>query len=279
MRYVFFVLAFAALAFAANDGCTDTSVGLNPPSGNDGVAFSVINDWTLANKALGIDVFEGPGFYVLGADNVNDWIQAFDATTGVPAGSLPLSAANGSCFGVAWNNDPDTDTYYTDDWASSNLFYTEDFGVSWTTEPNPAGNNARGMDFDGTDYWTTNGTGGGIWRFLPGTGAENIATPEIPSQPSGLTVFPYGSNLGIAITTYNTHNIYFYQWNGSTLDFMASAACPVSGIDASYGLAYAATNGHMYWSYRTGTAYHIAELTFTITSLERTSWGSIKNSF
>lgn len=272
---------FTALAVANNDGCTDISVGVNPhTSGSDDITLTLINDWTLANKALGLDIFEGSGqFFVLGADNENGWIQAYDAISGSTLNTLPLDAANGSCFGVAWNNDPDTDTYYTNDWSDGVLYYTEDFGTSWTTETNPAGNEGRGMDFDGADYWTTNGTGGGIWRFLPGASAENIATPEIPTRPSGITVFPYCGNIGVAVTAYTTHNIYFYEWDGSTLNYIGSTTCPVS-CTYSFGLAYANTNEHIYWSYMDSAVnYHLTKLSFTITSLERSSWGSIKTSF
>jgi len=282
MKYLFYVLILATLAFADDDGCTEFGATINPhTAGNDDITLTLINNWTLTNKALGLDIFEGPGqFYVLGADNVKDWIQYYDAISGLPLTTIPLDAGNPYCFGLAWNNDSDTDTYYTDDWSNTNLFYTDDFGVSWTTVPNPAGSNGRGMDFDGTDYWITNGQGGGLYRFQPGAGQENIAIPDVPTQPSGLAVFPYGSNLGVAITCYGTYNIYFYEWNGSTMDYIGSAACPVPGITSSFGLAYADTNGHFYWSFKLGSSdYHLAEFSFEITALERSSWGAIKSSF
>ena len=277
-----FIFAFTALAFASNDGCNETSININlRPLGSDDITLTVINDWTLTNKVLGLDILEGPsGCFVLGVDNTNDWIQAYDANSGVTAGTISLHADNGSCFGVAWNNNPDIDTYYTNDYFDDVLYYTEDQGISWTTVTNPAGNSGRGMDFDGTDYWETNDTGGGLWRFQPGVGAQNIAIPEVPSRPSGLTVFPYESDLGVAVTCYSTHNIYFYKWDGSTMDFIGFAACPVSGISESYGLAYAETNGHIYWSYINNSGeYHLTKLSFSILALEQSSWGSIKNSF
>ncbi|MCK5036780.1 MAG: hypothetical protein KAS73_12875 [Candidatus Sabulitectum sp.] len=279
IKLLFVVMLVAALAFGADDGCTDTSIGITPNgSGSDAVTLTVVNDWTLANKALGLDVFEGSTVYILAADNESMHIQAY-TTSGTPSATLDLTAANAACFGVAWNDDLTTDAYYTDDWSDTVLYYTEDFGTTWTTAANPAGSSARGMACDGADYWTTNGDGGGLWRFQPGVGAENIAISEPPTQPSGVAVFPYGGNLGVAVTTYNTHNIYFYEWDGSTMSYLGSAACPGS-VSASYGLAYSSSNGHMYWSYKDGSSiYHISELSFTITALERSSWGSIKTSF
>ena len=279
MKYVLSILVLAAFAFAGNDGCTDSSVGINPPaSGTDDVVLTLVNDWALSGKALGLDMFEGTGiYYVLGADNENDYVQAWDATSGTAAGTLPLDAANGSIFGLAWNNDMDTDTYYTDDWADNVLYYTEDFGVSWTTATNPAGSSGRGMDFDGTDYWCTNGAGGGLYRFQPGVGAENIAIPEVPTQPSGLAVFPNGSDIGVAVTTYNTLNIYFYNYDGSTLSYIGAAACPTA-CSSSLGLTYSETSGNLFWSFD-NSGYHLGEISFNLTSLERSSWGSIKTSF
>ena len=283
MKCFLFVLMLAAIAFADNDGCNEIGSGAGSHSaGGDDITLVLVNDWVIAEKALGLDIFEdgGSAFFILGADNNLDILQAYDATSGTPLGALPLSGANGSCFGLAWNNDVANETYYTDDWAGTDLFFTDDFGSTWSTYPNPAGINGRGMDFDGADYWITNGNGGGLWRFQPGVGQENIAIPEVPTQPSGVTVFPNGSNIGVAVTTYNTLSIFFYEWNGSTLAFIGSAPCPASGVASSYGLAYAETNGNIFWSYRdTSDNFRIAEFSFDLVSLEQTSWGAIKSSF
>ncbi len=283
MKYFLLLLVLAAFTFADNDGCMEIGSGAGSHSAaGDDITLILVNDWVLTGKALGLDIFEdgASSFYILGVDNNLDVVQAYDATSCTPLGTLPLSASNGSCFGLAWNNDATNDTYYTDDWGNTNLFFTDDFGITWSTYPNPAGTSARGMDFDGVDYWTTNGSGGGLWRFRPTVGEENIAIPEVPSQPSGVTVFPNGSNVGVAVTAYGTHNIYFYDWDGATLAFIGSAPCPASGVSSSYGLAYAETNGNIFWSYMdTSSGYHIAEFSFNLVSLEQTSWGAIKTSF
>jgi len=190
-----------------------------------------------------------------------------------------LDPANGSAFGVAWNNDPTNDTYYTDDWDTSNLFYTEDFGSTWSNYPNPAGSNARGMDFDGNDYWTTNDSGGGLWRFQPGVGQSNHAIPEITSQPSGVAVFPYEGDIGVAVTSYTVYNIWFYVWDGADLTYLGSAPCPAS-CTSSLGLAYSGNTSTMFWSYNTASGYKISEFSFDISvALEQSTWGSIKTSF
>ncbi|MCK4806616.1 MAG: hypothetical protein KAT09_03170, partial [Candidatus Aegiribacteria sp.] len=137
MKYFLFILIFAALAFSDN-GYTGMNAGVNPHSSDsDDITLTLVNDWTLADIALGLDVFEGPSvFYVLAVDKDNDLIRAYDPTSGAPQGTMSLDVANNSCFGIAWNNDPNTDTYYTNDWDNSILFYTEDFGTTWTTVTN-----------------------------------------------------------------------------------------------------------------------------------------------
>lgn len=280
MRYLLFVLVFAAFAIADDDGCFSTGVCVNlQNSSSDAIALTLVNDWTIATKALGLDVFvDGSNVYILGADNVLDVVQAYDVT-GVPQSAMTLDPANDNCFGVAWNNDPTNHTYYTDDWSDNVLYYTDDFGSSWSSTSNPAGNSARGMDFDGTDYWCTNGTGGGLWRFQPGAGQENIAVPELAGSPSGLTVFPCGSNIGVAVTAYTDNLIYFYEWDGSTMNHLGSASCPAA-CSSSLGLGYSIASDTIYWAYEDASGlYHLAEFSFLIAALECSSWGSIKTSF
>lgn len=283
MRYLTALLCFAVLAFAGMDGQTGSSVpvGSRPVQGTDDITLNVENTFGTVTKALGLDIFEDVAYtYVLGTNNVDLIVQAYDATSGNPLGSLPLDPANSACFGVAWNNDPVDDTYYTTDWSSSNLFYTEDFGANWSTYPSPAGDEGRGMDFDGTDYWTTNGTDGGLWRFRPGVGESNLAIPEITTQPSGITTFPYEGDVGVAVTTYNTLNIWFYVWDGASLSYLGMAPCPLP-CASSYGLAYSANTGTIFWSYRDpSNIYMISELSFDISvALQQETWGSIKATF
>ncbi|RKZ03186.1 hypothetical protein DRQ25_17965 [Candidatus Fermentibacteria bacterium] len=283
MKYFLFVLVIAVVAFADNDDCTDISSGAGSyPSDGDDISTTVINEWEIFVCALGMDFFDlGTRSYFYVIDNNTNLLVLFNGGAGcIPLDSYNLDAANGSGFGVAWNFDGSEDTFYTDDSENASLFFTDDNGSTWSTASNPAGIQGRGMDFDGTDYWTTNGNGGGVWRFLPGVGQQNIATPELPTTPSGLTVFPYQSNLGIAVTCYQTFSIYFYVWDSSTMTFLGSAPCPVSGLTKSYGLAYTGTTETFFWTYQDGSGnYHLAEFSMSTNALEHSSWGAIKGSF
>ncbi|MEN8207808.1 MAG: hypothetical protein ABFR50_01005 [Candidatus Fermentibacteria bacterium] len=280
MKYCIFVFIFVTLLFAGGFGYTGISAASTPVNGgSDDIEITYINDWITADVVLGLDIYEYLSeCYILASDPVSDHIQSYDASTTAPLGTMNLSGANDHCFGIAWNNNPDFDTYYINDWMDPVLYYTEDFGSTWTTAPNPAGNSARGMDFDGTDYWTTNGSGGGLWRFTPGAGQENIPTPFVTGQPSGLTVFPAGANLGIVITTY-TNIFFFCEWDGSTMTLIGSTVC-LPSCACSYGLAYSTSRDTFFWSYiDAANDYHLAEFTFEVASLEQSTWGAIKNSF
>ena len=274
MKLFTFVLILVALAFADGDGYFDD------------ISLSVVNDWTLTETTLGMDIFEDSTYsYVIAVDSVNNVIHSYDPISGLPQSTMNMDPANDKGFGVVWNNDIWSPAMYTNDQSDNELYYTNDGGTTWTTSTNPSGNNGRGMDCDGEGfYWLTNGNGGGVWNFMPGLSPVNYATPEVPTEPSGLTAFPYGgfSDQGVAVTCYQTHNVYFYNYDSSTmtLSFIGSAACPVSGISSSLGLAYAEVNEHIYWSYKDSSGnYHLVEISFEITSLSHSSWGAIKNSF
>ncbi|MCK5132040.1 MAG: hypothetical protein KAR40_07815 [Candidatus Sabulitectum sp.] len=284
-RSIMIVFAVVTLVFAFNEnsGSRESSINrdIQYDAGNS-YDLVLINDWTIADQALGLDVYISPSeFLVMSTNSSNNCVQAYDAVSGIPmGGQQPLDPANESCFGMSWNNDFMSQTYYVNDTQKTNLFFTDN-GTSWTTVADPSGLSGRGMDFDGTDYWTTNGNGGGLWRFQPGSSQENISIPEVPTEPSGLTVFPNGGSLGIAVTTYDTHNIYFYMWSNSTLTYHGSAACPASNVSFSYGLAYAESNNHIFWSYEdTSGNFHLVEFSFSQSqALTSSSWGSIKGSF
>lgn len=266
MKLLLLILIIGALAYS---------------EGNESISIALVNDWITADQVLGIDCYQsGSSDFVLAACNQNSVIRVYEATTGLPTGvTIPLATANDYSWGVVWSNDPASEEYYSNDMAQNSIYRTDDNGVTWTTVPNPSNGSGRGMDFDGTNYWITNGVGGGLWCFQPGGTQENIEIPEIPTSPSGLTVFPFQGKLGIAVTAYSTHSIFFYLWDGASISFLGSADCPVSSVNASFGLAYA-ENGSIFWTYRVGPSeYHLAELSFSIFALEQSSWGSIKTSF
>jgi hypothetical protein len=246
----------------------------------------LVNDWLLSSEtAQGLDVFiTSSDTLIIGVDVSQDVLRFYN-TSGVFQSSISLAASNTNCVGVVCNNDPDSTIFYTNDgdYVETELYFTDDGGVSWNTVSNPAGYNGRGMDFDGNYYWEAYRGGGsglsGVWRFVPGGSQDFFTITEVGSYPSGLTVFPYGSDFYIALASAIQAKIFFYQWDGSSLAFVESVDCPVSGTLSSLGLAYSEVNGHIYWSYNNSEGYHLAEFSFEPTALERVSWGSVKSAF
>mgnify|MGYP001078325506 CR=1 FL=1 len=282
MKYFLVLLALAAMVVAGDDGQgSSVASPAQPTEGTDAITVSLVNDWVLAEKALGLDIVkEGSLYALLGVDNILDIVQAYDPATGTPWGSLTLDPSNGSCFGIAWNDDTVDDAYYTNDWGVGSLFYTDDFGSTWSTSANPAGILGRGMAFDGADYWQTDRDGGSVWRFRPGVGEESISVPEVSGTLSGVAVYPEGGNLGVIVAGYNDPSLHFYEWDGSTMTYLGNASYPVSGLASSFGLAYYEVDGSLYWSYLdTVGDYHLTKLEFDTTALQQETWGAIKSTF
>ena len=280
MKMLVSLLVITALVFADDEGCAETELLIYPDlPEQDDITLSIVNTWVVswASQCLGMDCWESGGTMLIVFASRNDvQLNSLDPATGTGGGTQNLDPVNINCFGVVYNNEPGSPLWHTNDWSIPILYYTTDF-LTWSVTPNPSGTAGRGMDFDGTDYWIANGEDG-VYRFQPGVSQEAISLPEVPTQISGLTTFPYQGDVGLAVTTYNTHNIYFYSWDGSTMSYLGNAACPVS-VSSSLGLAYCATRNTIFWSYNSGN-YSIAEFEFDIElSFENATWTEIKASF
>lgn len=282
-QVVVMTLCFTASVFAVNSGFIEMGSAVNPEPLSNDISIAVVNIVDIPNMLAGIDIYEdGVNVELIAPDNTSDIIWFYNASNGYTTGSLIPDSTHTGLYGVAWNNDVDGDTYLLNDLNSDSFYYTEDFGSSWINYSDPSGNQGRGMDYDGSDYWTPNGMYHDVFRFQPGGSVYSYSTPEIPeySQLSGIAVFPCNGDIGVVLTTYTEHELFFYQFDGSTLSYLGSAPCP-EDCWMSYGLAYSETTGHLYWSYFDAGGCHFAELSFIIsgTALSQDSWGSIKSCF
>ncbi len=280
MKYLLALMVLSSVCFSDTDG----NMGMQSvitESGSDAFSLTLIDDWTLSGKALGLDIYDGASDYVLGADNNLDVIQAYEVGTGAIAGTLDLYTDNDACFGIAWNLEPDPDDeYVTNDWVNPVLYHTDDFGTSWDTFSNPASSSGRGMDYYDGYYWETNTSGQSVYRFQLGGSFQEFSVPEVPLYLSGITVIPSGGDIYLLIASYNSTSAYLYYYDGSTLSYEGSATFPVASMANSFGLAYYEVSGTLYWSYKDNSDnYHLTQLGMSGLSLESTTWGSIKNSF
>ncbi|PIE51442.1 hypothetical protein CSA37_12000 [Candidatus Fermentibacteria bacterium] len=264
MKGFFFLLCVASLAIAL--------------PATDDVSITVVGSFSSVTETLGLDISESASStFLLAINDRDDLVQVYDPETGSTLNTIQLDSENTKGFGVAVNDATDTGLC-TDDYEKNLLFCTDNGGTTWTTYTGPVGIYGRGMDYDGTNYWITNNNNG-VCYFQPGGASVMLATPEVSKRLTGLTTFPYNGNTGIAVTTYVSHNIWFYSWDGTDLEFLGSAPCPVTP-HRSYGLAYSENRDSFFWAYRTSNyEYEIVEFTINLSSLARDSWAGIKTSF
>ena len=296
MRFLFVMLCLNCCVLALHDGRAPASSGRcsAPVSAvweDSRYAPWVVYDYLLPEEALGLDIYINSldDQYVISPDNASGCLRTW--LYGSMVSSQPLSDDNSACFGVAFNHASDTDSYLTDDWYRSDLFYNEGWTGVWTKEPNPVGTSGRGMDFDGTDYWITNGAGS-VCRFQPGVGAEIIEVP-MPTwaeneQLSGLAIAPYKGDLILTLTMYHRDCILLYNWDGASLSFITGYAAPERmDVRYSYGLCAFSVPEYdkmdYYWAYLDyANNYHMAHLFVWMEdseALSSTTWGNIKSIF
>ena len=283
MRFGLLTLALAAAAAFAwsSDGCVE-SPNLSRalvPEADATITVTLEDEWLVdwAAQVLGMDSWNsGTTVNIIFSSRNDMQLNSLDPASGTSAGTADLDPGNTNCFGVVYNDNATTPIYHTNDWALSTLYYTEDLFVTWETTTNPAGSSGRGMDFDGTDYWQSY-SDDGVYRFEPGVGQEFIAISGLPSLISGLAVFPHNGNTGMVVTFYQTNKLYFYEWDGSSMELLGEADTPYS-VYRNYGLAYCEYNEMLYWAYQLSSGdRYIAELSFEIDeALQTSTWGSIK---
>ncbi|MCD4707558.1 MAG: hypothetical protein K8S62_07445 [Candidatus Sabulitectum sp.] len=282
-KFILLVIMLLSLAaFAGNDNSGFISEGshaaVSSETGTDAITITVLNTFSCgyAQQILGLDFSSDSGVLVF-VSSEDDIMYSCDPDNGDKISELALSyTAAPDQFGVCV--DINANCYFND--FDQNHMYWWDTS-SWHLMTNPAGDDGRGMDFDGNRIWETfNWTTKQIMSFnTDGSGVQYYEIPELGSaQPSGLATFPCGSDLGIVVTSYNTYNFYFYSFDGSTLTSLGFIACPLT-CTSSLGLAYSPGRDTFFWSHSNSSGDHsISELEIDITgfALAQSTWGSIK---
>ena len=282
MRYLIFLfsLAVIALGWVDEDG-RDSSIPQGTlPQGSDAITLTVLNTFQVssAGQMLGLDTQDGSDQLVV-LDSNAELIRSVVMGTGNPVwtNSTPIPYTFGCC-----HNWPATYGWYVNGFINSSMYY---YSGSWNVAfANPAGISGRGMDFqnDGNYIWETSSSGSTfrILRIDETGGHTSYSISEPPGQMSGLAVFPYNGNLGIFVTFYDFQNWFLYEFDGSTLTFKGSGNPGLSNFSGSYGLTYHPDTDTFFWSYKVyGTIRWIAEVQFTESALEQSTWGSLKTQF
>ena len=280
MRYLIFLfaLAIAAPGWVDEDGYDSSIPEGTLPAGGDGISLNVIDTFKVPSviMMLGLDTMDGSNELVI-VDPYANSLTAVEMDTGNPVWTIPNpNYAFGCCHNwtstYGWYVNCDSDMYY--------------YSGTWSVVfPNPADIHGRGMDFqnEGNYIWETysSGTDHRIYRIDETGGYTYYTLNEIPGQMSGLAVFPYNSNLGIFVTCYHFNDWFLYEFDGSSLTYKGSGYLWVSDFHRSYGLTYHPDTNTFFWSYNEMISQDdwIAEVEFIETSLEQSTWGSIKAQF
>lgn len=260
--------------FTPDGSRSDVSCGAE----NDNITITVLNTFSCnyAEHILGLD-FSSDSSDLLFVSNIDNMLYSCNPDNGNMISGIPLDYATdphpwGVCVDGAGNR-------YLNDFEESYIYWRVASG--WLLMDNPAGSCGNGMDFDGSRIWET-------YDFLPdkivsfntnGSGVQFYEIPELGSEyASGLTTFPYGSDTGLMVASFDSHYFYFYSFDGSTLISLGFVPCPLT-CKYSYGLTYSSIRDTFFWSYKdTSDDYWITELDIEITgtTLMPVTWGSIK---
>ena len=169
------------------------------------------------------------------------------------------------------------------DWQDSDLYFTDNMGVTWNTYGNPAGPEGRGMDMDynTNTVWEACGTSS-LYSFAhaSGSGTAHDVSSVISDQMSGLAVYNNGDDNWLLVNTYNSDCAYIFDLDDN-LSFLGTAAYPYSStFFKSYGITYTNTRDTFLWSFRDNVDNcYLVELELEESAMEQTTWGAIKSIF
>lgn len=273
-------LIFLPVMCYSASGINDTHCGnvknFNPPFTNPLVNITVLNTFTCpyAAQILGLDYSNSFDELVFSSNSDGKW-YACNPNDGTYLSSLEIPYSGS--FGIAVNDD--WSVTFGNSGEDNRFFY---FDGTWHSYANPASYDGRGMDFDGTYIWESDGPYGGpdqVVRFLPdGSDINYYSVSVISLQMSGLTYFIHDSTPIIIITCYTDCKFYFFSFDGSSLTFLGSTPCPASCFD-SFDITYSADRGTFFWSYEAMSEdYTISELDIDLfpDSIQPASLGYVK---
>ncbi|MCK4506195.1 MAG: hypothetical protein KAW14_11295 [Candidatus Aegiribacteria sp.] len=283
MRYLIFLLALAvtALGWVDEDGRYSSIPDGTLPAGGDAITLNVIDTFQVpsAGQMLGLDTQDGSNVLVV-MDSEANLIRAVEMGTGDPVWTIPTPdyAYFNCCYN--WTS---SGWYANCCFINTNMYYYDGtWGIAFS---NPAETYGRGMDFqnDGNYIWETCSewitSTHRIYRIDETGGFIEYTITEVPGQMSGLAVFPYNSNLGIFVACYNFQEWFLYEFDGSSLTYRGSGNPGLSDFTSSYGLTYHPDTNTFFWSYENSTEQWIAEVEFTESTLEQSTWGNVKVQF
>ena len=274
------VMAAASTAWIDENGADSSIPAGTPPAGGDAFSLTLVNTISVpsASHILGINMQSGSNEFGM-IDNTSDFIRGINCETGAEVWTVEINyGATMQKIGTA-HDWPPAYGWYLNGWSDSDTHFFE--GGTWSVPfSNPAGTSGRGMSYDANSgyLWETYTSGASYMLYrIAGDGSSTSYPVTSSGQLSGVATFPNG-NLRLVFTAYYDPSFYFYEFNGSSLDYMGSAATGIP-VTTSLGLTYSDSRDTFFWSYQDGSGYHVAEFSYSLGVLEQETWGAIKAQF
>ena len=282
MKYLCLLLLLPLLAFGWIDDCgVDSSIPAGqPPVGEDAFTLTAVNSFNVssASHILGLNMQYNTSQFGM-MDNIADKIRGINGSTGAEVWYYDINYGGTMAnFGLC-HDWPSPYGWYVNAWSDGLMHYVD--GGTWSVPfANPAGTNGRGMSFEVLDdhLWETNSSTG-VYRISTAGSGELFATPQVSGQMSGLATFQHGGNTWVVVTCYYDPTFYFYEYTGSALNYIGTASTGISGQDLVAGLTYSNSRDTFFLAYEMPSNWWVAEFDYSITPLERDTWGSIKSQF
>ncbi|RKZ04571.1 hypothetical protein DRQ25_16990 [Candidatus Fermentibacteria bacterium] len=287
MKSICVLLLLPLLAFGwIDDHGVDSSIPAGtPPVGEDAITLTAVNTFNVpsASHILGLNMQYTSSSSFGMMDNGDDKLRGINGNTGAEYWNVDINYG-GSMFNFglchSW---PSPYGWYINAWSDSDMHYRNTSGTWSVPFANPAGTNGRGMSFEVPDdhIWETysQSTTFRIYRISTSGSSEYWSTPEVSGQMSGLATFQHGGNTWVAVTCYYDATLYFYEYTGSALNYIGTASTGISGQNLICGLTYSDARDSFFLSYEMPSNWWVAEFDYSITALERDTWGSIKTQF
>ncbi|MCK5115834.1 MAG: hypothetical protein KAR44_04490 [Candidatus Aegiribacteria sp.] len=275
MRYIFFILLIAGIAFTSFAGDGPSVVEPQHGFSTDDIILTSLGTWVITAKTpRGIDCSDSVSEIYI-TDYSTDLIGIYDYT-GTLLNHIPCPGEIPDVAGICQG----PDYLLINDFGSDTDIFKYQTGI-WNPDfANPA-SSPTGMDMDATGaIWEIEASSNTLYRFdASGTLLNQWSLSEPPASASAMacTIFPINSTNVVMIGGMTWADFYFYEWDGTDLTFIGTHVTPQSS-NKSYGAAWCSQRDTIFWVYKGGGTFYVCEFQCFITgvALERTTWGAIK---
>ncbi len=278
-----FILVAVSLAWIGDDGHPGGSGAGNITVRSNDVILTPIGTFSVpaAAQMLGMDYLESDPHLAI-MDNTSNMIRGIVPGSGTEVWNMNIPYSD--TYGICQTGGPEN-SFYANSWSTSDIYRWDPDNRGWSVAfPDPAQSLGRGMDFDveSSCIWEID-TSGGFYRIDESGSYTYYDLSYALGWISDIALFPYGDDLGIAMIYYDFFYFNFYSFDGTDITFLGEGHIFVTDFTDSYGIAYNPATDTFFWNYVVYPSTRlIMEFDYeiqTASSLNQTTWGSIKTRF